>query len=96
MYARVSTSVSPKEKMDEIAKLMRETIWPATKKHKGYKGYLTLRNPETGEGMTISIWDTEADMLASEKAFYPQAVKQATATGVKPGGMKHYVVGIKD
>ena len=71
MYARVSASSVPKGQFDEASKLVRETIWPATKKQKGYKGYLNLRNTETGEGMTISLWDTEKDMIASEKTFYP-------------------------
>jgi heme-degrading monooxygenase HmoA len=96
MFARVSSATVPKEKSDAVTKTIKESVWPAAKKQKGYKGYLNLRNTETGEGMTISLWDTEEDMLASEKTFVPQATKQAAAAGGKETSMKHFEVMIKD
>jgi heme-degrading monooxygenase HmoA len=82
--------------MDESFKSVTSVAWPEAKKAKGYKGYLHLRNPETGEAMTVSLWDTEEDMLASEKAYYEQVTKRGNALGVKNLGAKHFVVGIKD
>jgi len=96
MYARVSSNMIPKGKVDEVSKMVRETTWPATKKQKGYKGYLTLVNKETGEAMGISLWDTEEDMIASEKTHYPEARKRSIAAGVNFISMKHFEVGIKD
>jgi heme-degrading monooxygenase HmoA len=95
MYARVTNNMVPKDKLDEQIKSVKETLSEA-KKAKGYKGYLHLRNLETGEVLTVSLWDTEADMLASEKGYFAEAVKRATTIGSKPLSRKYFVVGIKD
>ena len=97
MFARVTNSIVPKDKLDAMNKVMAETTWPGSKKQKGYKGFLTLMNPETGERITVSLWDTMADMKASEKAsYFTQSRKGADTSGVKINSTKYYSVGIKD
>ena len=93
------TSESPKEKLNELNKRLTESTWPSTKKQKGYKGYLALSNPQTGERIVITLWDTEADMLASEKAsYFTQVTSQANlaASDTKITGPKHFAVIIQD
>ncbi len=71
MFARVSFGTFPKNKNDEFAKVQKNSILPAVKSQKGYKGYIVLSNAQTGEGITISIWDSEADMKATAASgFY--------------------------
>jgi heme-degrading monooxygenase HmoA len=97
MFARVTTSSMPKDKIDENSKFMAENTFPGSKKQKGYKGFLTMTNPETGERVTVSLWDTEADMKASEKAsYFIKSRKMVAATGAKILSTKYYTVGIKD
>ena len=97
MFARVTTGIMPKDKIDALNKRVAEKLFPEVKKQKGYKGFITMINPETGERLSVSLWDTEADMLASEKAsYYTQDQKEAPAIGIKPVGTKYYTVGIKD
>ena len=93
MYARVATSIAPKDKLDETRKSNNDNAFQLAKKQKGYKGHLFLQNPETGEELSISIWDTEENMKA---ASFPQARNRAEAMGVKFIGTKNYTVGIKD
>jgi hypothetical protein len=95
MFARVTSSITKKDKWDESIKRMNESIWPLSKKQKGYKGFLFLFNPETCEGITISLWDTEADMKATG-TIYQGVIKQVKESGVSPSGAKYYTVGIKD
>ena len=96
MYARVTVSLIPLDKIDERLKNTRETTLPAAKKTKGYKGYLSLFDRETGERVTVSLWDSEEDMKASEKGYYAEAVKRGQGSGAKRISQKNYVVGIKD
>jgi heme-degrading monooxygenase HmoA len=97
MCARVTTAIVPKEKLAQIRKRAAEFSWPETKKMRGYKGYLTLTNAETGDSMTISVWDTEEAMKAAEKApYFSETRKLSVGDGVNILGTKYYVVGIKE
>jgi hypothetical protein len=97
VYARVTSSIAPKGKIDEIQKLLSETLLPGSKKQKGYKGLLSLINPETGEHILISLWDAKEDIEAFGKASYLlQSRKLAETLGSKFTGTKVYTVGIKD
>ena len=99
MFARVTTLNVQKDKIEALEKRLKEVTWPGTKEQKGYKGYLALMNRETGEGIVIAIFDTEANMLASQKAAYYESAtnKDNLATfGVKFNSIKSYSVGIKD
>jgi len=42
---------------------------------KGFKGFYVLGDSRTGKGLTISLWETEADMTAGETSgFYQQQI----------------------
>ncbi len=96
MYARVTNNMIPKDKVNDQIKSIMEIGWPNAKKTKGYKGYLYLRNPETGEILTVSLWDTEKDMLESEKGYYAEAQKRGDTMGSKNLSKKYFVVGVID
>jgi heme-degrading monooxygenase HmoA len=97
MFARVSTTLMPKDKIDALNKVAMEKTFPGSKKQTGYKGFLTMINPDTGERLTVSLWETEADMKASEKApYFMQVSKEIAASGVKVTSTKYFTVGIKD
>lgn len=99
MFARVSTINIQKDKIAALEKRLKEVTWPSTKEQKGYAGYLTLINHETGEGIVIALFNTEVDMLASQKAaYYARSTNKdnQAAFGVTFTGVKNYQVGIKD
>lgn len=67
MYARVRTyNIKPGE-IEKRLQHGRETAVPAAAKLKGSKGVFILVDPKTHKNMTISLWDTEADMLALDQ-----------------------------
>ncbi len=45
---------------------------PAAEKQKGFRGGYLLTDRATGKGISISLWETEADMKASETSGYLQ------------------------
>jgi len=47
-------------------------VVPSLKTQKGFKKTYLLVNKTTGEGVAIGLWDTEADVLASEKNLFYQ------------------------
>jgi heme-degrading monooxygenase HmoA len=70
MYARVvSSSVRP-GKMDEDIRIYRGIA--ASVEQKGFKGALYLTDPNTNKTISVTLWETKADMEASEASGWWQ------------------------
>ena len=96
-FARVTITQGKIDKVDESIKLYAESVVPAAKSQKGYRGMLFLTNRETGKGISISFWDSEEDAIANEKSgYYQEQVAKFkdffTAQPIKEG----YEVTVKD
>jgi heme-degrading monooxygenase HmoA len=75
MHARVTIAQSKPGKPDEVIRIHRDSVVPACKQQKGFKGLYLLTDRKTGKGITLSLWETEADMTAAETSgFYQQQV----------------------
>lgn len=72
MYARVSIGQMPPAKADEAVGIYRDSVLPAARQQKGFKGLYVLTDRKTGKGLTIALWETEADMTAGENSGYYQ------------------------
>ena len=79
MYARVTTGQLHPDKIDEASQIYQASIIPAMKSAKGLKHLFALTDRATGKGLVITIWETEADMKASESSglYQQQAAKLA-------------------
>ena len=72
MFARVTSARIDKDKIDQFKKIYEENVVPAAKKQKGFKGICLMVDRKTGEGLSISYWATEVDVLSTEKNLYYQ------------------------
>jgi heme-degrading monooxygenase HmoA len=70
MFARVITVQTQPGKIDEAATLYRDSVIPAAKQQKGFSGAMLLTDAVTGKGISITLWETEADQKASEASGY--------------------------
>jgi heme-degrading monooxygenase HmoA len=96
MYARVTIATAKLDKFDEVVKIMRDSILPAAKKQKGFKGFYDLADRKTGKGMVIVLWNTEADMMAGESStYYKEQVAKVVPFLSTPPTMEHYEVSVK-
>ena len=59
-------------KTEEAARIFQESVIPAAKQQKGFKGAYFLTDPATGKGMSLTLWETEQDMKAGESSDYLQ------------------------
>lgn len=73
MYARMSIAQSQPGKDDEVIRIHKDSVVPACKQQKGFKGLYLLKDTKTGKGVTLTLWDTEADMKAAEASGFYQA-----------------------
>ena len=72
MFARVITVHAQPGKIEEAATLYRDAIIPAARQQKGFNSALLLTDPVTGKGVSVTLWDTEADQKAGESSGYVQ------------------------
>jgi hypothetical protein len=82
MYARVTVLEWKKghkrEGMEQMIRLLHQTIVPAARQQQGFKGFLGLLNRYEGKGMAITMWQTEADLRACEASgYYQEQLAQA-------------------
>jgi heme-degrading monooxygenase HmoA len=96
MYARVTFATAEPAKVDQTIKVMRDSILPAAKKQKGFKGLTYLTNRKTAKGMVIVLWNTEDDMKAGESSgFYQEQLAKEMPLLSGPPTMEHYEVSVK-
>ena len=77
MYARMLRMQVKPERIDEAARLFSEDVVPNCREQPGYRGAYFLVDRKLGECVPITLWETEADMIATEenRFFQTQLVK---------------------
>ncbi len=65
MHARLLTVQVAPEKIDEFIQLWHHAMLPTGKEEKGWESARLLVDRQTGKAILISLWETEADALAS-------------------------------
>ena len=66
MYARVTLAQLQPGKVDELLQFLHDNVVPAAQAQHGFKGLLLLTDETTNKGIALGLWETEADMAASE------------------------------
>ena len=72
MFARVTYVSIISDKLDEAIKIYQESVIPAAKAQKGFKGAYFLTDRKTGEGLFMALWASEGDAIAGEDTGYYQ------------------------
>ncbi len=70
MHARATTIRTQPGKVEEAISIARGSIAPHAKEQQGFKGLLALADAEDEEVVFLSLWETEADLEASENSGY--------------------------
>jgi heme-degrading monooxygenase HmoA len=95
MYARVSTFEGPPDQIDEGLRYMREEIMPkAFQEDEGFKGVLSLADRQSGKTLTITFWESEETMRATEEEANRLRSELADAGGETIASVERYEVGI--
>ena len=72
MFARVTTFHVKIHRLEDAINIYRESVLPAAREQKGYRGASLMTNPKTGKCVAIAYWDKEEDAIANEKNMYYQ------------------------
>ncbi len=66
MHARVTRMQAKPGRVDEIVRISREKVVPEIRKQKGFRGVVQLVDRETDRAVSITLWETQADLEAVE------------------------------
>ena len=94
MQARVVTAPFQPGKIAEGAREFRDTVVPRAKEYPGFKGALMLTDPSTGKTLAITLWETEAEMKATETGFQ-QSVSRVAQALAGPPTQESYEVSVQ-
>ena len=95
MHARVILGKVKHEKQDEAKKIYREIVEPAARGQKGFVRMHLLTDPDTNKFISITIWQTKADMIDGESSGYlKEQLDKISPLFVGPPSVQHYVVSV--
>jgi len=96
MYARVTHVQMQPDKIDEAVSIYRDSVVAAVKAQKGYRATYMLSDRATGKGMAVTIWESLADLQASESSgFYNEQVGKFAPLLTAPPVREVYEVGVQ-
>ena len=97
MYARTGSSQMKPGMMDEAIGVYRDSVVPTLKKQKGFRGLYWLTDRSTDKYTAVTLWETEADMMATETSGLLQEVLAKFAGYVAaPPTIQHYEVSVHE
>jgi heme-degrading monooxygenase HmoA len=95
MHARVVTSQLQPGKIDEWITILRDSIVPASKQQKGFKGFVVLADRSANKGIAYSIWETESDLIATETSnFYQEQIAKLRGVMAAPPTRELYELSV--
>lgn len=98
MRARVTfTQMSP-DKFADFVDLYREATLPVATRSPGNQGVLILTDNATGKSILVSLWETEANLAASESetGFYQEHLAKFAPFFTVPPVRENYEVALRD
>lgn len=97
MHARVVIMELWPIDVEEAVRTYRDRVVPAGREQGGFGGAWMLTDPETGEGLAVSLWESAEDMRASEESeFHRRELGELEAFFVSAPVRKHYEVSVKE
>jgi Fe-S cluster biogenesis protein NfuA len=83
MHSRVNVLQTTPERMDDVARVVRDVVHPGIRGEGGYVGYIVLGDRGTGKALGVTLWESEeARELSDAKArqIRPQVEQESGGT----------------
>ena len=71
-FARILRMHLKLDRIDQAKKIFEESVIPLCKSRKGFLGAYFLADQESGTCLPITLWESEEDMLATERSAFFQ------------------------
>jgi heme-degrading monooxygenase HmoA len=95
MVARVTTLQLQPGKCDEFLRMFQDVLAPLRLAQPGFGGSTLLADSQLGKVVVVGLWDSEADLLASDHADYQTNLAEISGLLVRPPLCEAYDVSIQ-
>lgn len=96
MWARISTYEGSPEAIEESVSYARENILPKARQLAGYRGIYLVADRQTGKSLSITLWDSEEDLRASEAEADRLRQESADHVGDTIAGVERFEVMLQE
>lgn len=81
MHARTTVATIPANQFDEAVEFVQKSFAPAASEQPGFRGFTLLVDRSQCQVVGITLWDTEANLMASSGAggYYQDRLAQFRA-----------------
>ena len=94
MFASVSTFQGPPDQVDQGVRYAQENIVPTLEEVEGFEGVYLLVDRQSGKVLTITLWESEEAMRASEEEANQLQSEHRGEWRQEDGGVDRYEVAI--
>ncbi len=95
MHVRAVTLQIQPGKMQEAIDHVNDSLVPVLKAQKGFQGFYLMTDASSGKALGISVWESEADMVAVESSgTYKEQVAKFGPLLVGPPAQEHYELSV--
>ena len=96
MHARVATVQVQPGKTQEAIDIYKNSVVPAAKEQKGFQGAYLMTDASSGKALSITVWESEADMMAGESSsgYYQEQIGKFGSLFAGPPTLDHYEVSV--
>jgi len=84
MHARFVASEALPGKLDEFVRLFKDEFVGALKEDQGFQSVYVFTNRDTNRFVAFAIYESEADVAASDAGFRQRAAKAADLLATRP------------
>ena len=97
MHVRATTGYLAPGTMQEAIDIYRDSVVPANKAQKGYQGSYLMTDASSSKALSISVWESEADMMAGESSggVYQEQVAKFGRLLTVPPTTDHYELSVE-
>ena len=97
MHVRAATVQIQSGKMQEIIDIYNGSVISAAKAQKGFQGAYLMTDASSGKALSITIWDSEADMMAGESSggYYQEQIGKFASVFAGPPELEHYELSVE-
>ena len=97
MHVRVATVHVQPEKTQEAIDIYKNSVVPAAKAQKGFQGAYLMTDASSGKAISITVWESEADMLAGESGsgYYQEQIAKFGSLFIGPPDLDHYELSVE-
>ena len=97
MHVRAATVQIRPGKMQEVIDLHNDSLIPAAKAQKGWRGSYLMTDAGSAKILSITIWDSEEEMLASESGsgYLKEQVAKFDNVFAEPPHFDHYELSVE-